>query len=203
MDIFVLDIETKNTFAEIGPPRLARSSGEVGGRNDQQRELLAKMEISVVCVYSYNQGAYLNFDETEFANLKSLLSTPALLVGFSSNKFDLPILARTLDIDFSSYHRVDLSDLIEQQTGRLISLDALAQTNLNRGKTHQNIAAPLLYKNEKIDELKAYCQNDVELTKDLYDLVKKQGFLLIPSKTEEFPSKVELSVSEQALPPFT
>jgi DEAD/DEAH box helicase domain-containing protein len=183
MDTLVLDIETKNTFAEVG---------------GKGKEFLDKLNMSVVCIYSYNKNEYFCFDEHQLDELKAFLSTPALLVGFSSNKFDLPILNRILNMDLKSYPRLDLSDEIELRTGRLIGLNALAQANLGKGKTHENVAAPVLYREGKIDELKEYCKNDVMITKEIYDKAKKNGFLLIPDKQKELLTKVEIQFSPDA-----
>ncbi len=196
MDTLVLDIETKNTFAEVG---------------GKGREFLAQLEPSVVCVYSYKTDNYTTYDEQQFGELKKRLSEPAVLIGFSSNKFDLPILAKLFKMDFTAYPRIDLSDEVELQTGRLVSLDALAKANLGYGKTHESLAAPVLYRAGKIAELKEYCENDVRLTKELFDLAKKQGFLLVPArnatysvageplKLEELPTKIKIHLDPQTL----
>ena len=51
-----------------------------------------------------------------------------------------------------------------------------------------------LYRDGLMDELKAYCLKDVELTKQLYDLYRTQGFLLVPMKETGENAKVEFSV---------
>ncbi len=171
MDTLVLDIETKQTF------------GDLGGR-----EFFNKMEMSVCGVYSYKKNKYYCYGEDEFDKLKAILSEKALLVGFSANKFDFPILKRTLDIDLFRYPRVDISDEIERETGRLISLNALAGANFGTQKLAQGIIAPILYRAGKIKELKEYCTNDVKITKELYDKIKKDGWLLVPASTRESSS---------------
>ncbi len=177
MDTLVLDIETKNTFADVG---------------GKTRAHLDMLQMSVCCIYSYNKNKYVCFDETQLAELKSFLTPPALLVGFSSNKFDLPILSRTLNLDLTNHPKLDLSNEIEQQVGRMVGLDNLAKANLGTGKTHQNLAAPVLYAAGKMDELKEYCQNDVKITKEIYDKAKKFGFLLVPDRNKELPTKVAI-----------
>lgn len=165
MDTIVLDIETKYTF------------GEVGGA-----ENIDKLKISVVGIYSYNKDKYYCYGEDEFDKLKELLSRRTILVGFRSNKFDLPILNLELDLSLFDYPRVDLSDEVEREAGRLVSLDALAQTNLGVGKSGSGILAPKMYWDGEIEKLKSYCLQDVRLTKDLYDLARTKKQLLVPSK---------------------
>lgn len=182
MDTLVLDIETKQTFAELG---------------GKGREFLGKMEMSVACIYSYNKNAYYCFDETQLDELRTLLSDRALLVGFSSNKFDLPILERTLGLDLMSYPRFDISDEIESRTGRLIGLSKLAAVNLKINKNGNAVGAPDLYRAGKIQELKDYCQQDVKVTKEIYDLIKKNGELLIPERDSDVPSLISIQIDPQ------
>lgn len=165
MKYIVFDIETKNTFADVGG-----------------KEHLDKLEVSVVCVYSYNKDQYFCFDDTQLTELASFLSKPALLIGFSSNKFDVPILARVLNLPLFEYPRIDISDEIELRTGRLIGLNDLAQINFGTKKTSTGLLAPKLYAEGKFDELKEYCQQDVKLTKDLFDKIKKEKHLKIPER---------------------
>ena len=55
MDQIVFDIETKNSFADVG--------GE---------ENLKKLDVSVVGVYSYKDNAYSCFGETELEKVKEV-----------------------------------------------------------------------------------------------------------------------------------
>jgi len=173
MDTIVLDIETKYTF------------GEVGGA-----ENIDKLGISVVGIYSYKKDEYYCYGEDEFDALTKLLSEPAILVGFRSNKFDLPILNLELNLSLFDYPRVDLSDEVEREAGRLVSLDALAQTNLGVGKSGSGILAPKMYWDGEIEKLKSYCLQDVRLTKDLYDLARTKKQLLVPNKHSEKIDKI-------------
>lgn len=182
MDALVIDIETKQTFVELG---------------GKGREFFDKMEPSVVGVYSYARNAYHCYGEDEFHELKKILSDKALLVGFSANKFDFPILQRVLGVALMSYPRFDISDEIEQRAGRLIGLGKLAAANLGITKLGEAVAAPALYRAGKIQELKEYCLQDVKITKDLFDRIKKQGSLLIPDRDSDTPTVLELHVDPQ------
>ena len=164
-DTLVIDIETKNSFADVG-----------GQFN------IHKLEVSFVGVYSYNQNKYLSFYENQLNELASLLQNAGLIIGFSINRFDIPVLAKHCKFDIYSVPRLDLLDEIELLLGQRVSLDVLSKTNLNVGKTHHSLEAISLYRDGKLDELRDYCLNDVKLTKDLYELAKKQGHLLVPKK---------------------
>ena len=74
-----------------------------------------------------------------------------------------------------------------------MGLNVLAKTNLGIGKTGYSLEAPRLYHNGQIEELKNYCLNDVKITKELYELVLRQGYLLVPQKNSSVSAKVELA----------
>lgn len=164
-DILVIDIETKNTFDDVG------------------RDNFNALNVSIIGLYSYNQNKFLSFEENEFDKVGELLKTASLIIGFSISRFDLPVLKKYFpETDLFSISRLDLQDEIEISLGKRIGLDILAKANLGIGKNGNSLDAPILYHNGKIDELKEYCLNDVKITKELYELAKKQGYLLIPQK---------------------
>ena len=182
MDTLVFDIETKNTF------------GDVGGKQN-----LLKLEMSVACFYSLNKSKHFCFDENQLEKMKELLKERVILVGFSSNKFDIPILQHALDMDLMAYPRLDISDEIESRTGRLVGLNDLAHHNLGTKKTASGLDAPVLYAEGNIKELKEYCRKDVEITRDLFLKIKKEGQLIIPPrKTDAIgePELVEIDISQ-------
>lgn len=177
MDYIVIDIETKNTFFEVG------------------RNNFEALDTSMFCIYSYLKNEYFAFDEHHLKEAGEFLRDAGLIVGFSINRFDIPVLNKHYDFDLFSLPRFDILDEIEFQLGRRISLNRLAKANLGIEKTHHSLEAPILYKEGKIDELRDYCLNDVKITKDLYDLAKKQGFLLIPQRDSEDFDKVTFDLS--------
>ncbi|OGY64261.1 MAG: hypothetical protein A3B92_03000 [Candidatus Harrisonbacteria bacterium RIFCSPHIGHO2_02_FULL_42_16] len=179
MDKIVLDIETKNTFADVG---------------GQSR--LLDLEISFVGAYSYNQNAYLSFFEDELDKLSSLLKTAGLIIGFSSNRFDIPILNKYMNFNLKAIESIDILDDIEAKLGHRVGLDWLAQTNLKVGKSAHGLEAIKFYKEGRLEDLKNYCLQDVKLTKDLYELGLKQGHLLVPTNYGQEIAKVEFNWQE-------
>jgi DEAD/DEAH box helicase domain-containing protein len=171
LDTLVFDIETQNFF----------TNPDVGWDN------YAALKISVVGVYSYLEDRYYCYEENEMDKLAELFNDAKRIVGFSMNRYDVPVLNNYFQRipgapKLWEMERVDLLEEIEMATGQRISLDRLAGANLGVNKTHHGSEAITLYRDGKIEELKAYCLNDVKLTKDLYDLYRKQNYLLMPSK---------------------
>lgn len=177
MGTLVFDIETQNFFTDPG----------VG------RDNFEALKISVVCVYSYDQDKYFSFEESEMAACAELFASAQRIVGFSINQYDVPVLnnyfqrlgkAAIADgkINLWNKERIDLLEEIEMARGGRISLSRLAEANLGVKKDKHGSEAITLYREGKMDELKAYCQKDVELTKALYDLSSSQNFLMIPKQ---------------------
>lgn len=180
-DTIVIDIETKNTFLEVG------------------RDNFSGLEISLVGLYSYNKNKYFAFEEHQLADAGEILKDSDLIIGFAISRFDLPVMAKHYDFDLFSIPRIDLLDEIEDMTGKRIGLDLLAQTNLGVGKNGHGLEATILYREGKIDELKKYCLNDVKITKELYDLAKIQGHLMVPQRNQPQPVKVSFDWREKLL----
>ncbi len=192
MDTLVIDIETQNFFTDP----------EVGWDN------FAALKISVVGVYSYAKDAYFCFEEHELPQLMDMLRETSLIVGFSSNRYDIPVLnlyaQRLTGGALNLWHkdRVDLLEVVESATSGRVSLNRLAKSNLGIQKNGHGSEAIVLYRDGRIEELKAYCLKDVEITKGLYDLYVKQGYLLVPNvKTGEL-EKALPKVPAQTAPLF-
>ncbi|MDP3948700.1 MAG: ribonuclease H-like domain-containing protein [bacterium] len=170
MDTLVFDIETKNFFTDPG----------VGWNN------FDALEISMVCVYSYSKNKYFSFNENQLAEAAALFDSGSLLVGFSSNRYDIPVLEAHfgrlpgVSVNLWSKERFDLLEEIEMALGQRISLDKLSRANLGVGKERKGHEAITLYKNGEMEELEKYCLQDVRLTKDLYDLYRNKAELLVP-----------------------
>lgn len=183
MDTLVFDIETQNFFTDPG----------VGWDNFEA------LKISALGVYSYMRDRYFCFEESELERAIDLFGGARRIVGFSINKYDVPVL----NIHFQRLgsaapnlwekERVDLLEEIESAAKQRISLSKLAEANLGVKKDHHGSEAIGLYRDGKIEELKKYCLNDVKLTKELYDLYRKQRFLLLPDKKTGDIVKIEFA----------
>ena len=180
MDKLVLDIETKNTFADVG-----------GQQN------ITKLEISFVGIYSYNKDAYLGFFENELEKLGPILQSAGLIIGFGSNRFDLPVLNKYYNFNLLAVESLDIMEDIEEKLGHRIGLDLVAKANLKIQKFGHGLDAIKFYKEGRMEELKNYCLQDVKITKELYELGKKQKFLKVPTNYGKDIVKVELNWHER------
>ena len=187
MDTLVFDIETQNFFTDPG----------VGWDN------FSAIKISVVCVYSYAQDAYFSFEENQMNELAKLFGGAGRIIGFSSNRYDVPVLncyfqkLGSANPNLWSKERIDLLEIIESAMNQRISLSRLAEANLGVAKDHQGSEAITLYREGKMNELKEYCLNDVKITKELYDLYEKQRYLMVPNKATGGVDRVEFARQPQ------
>ena len=169
MDKIIFDIETKNSFADVGG-----------------QENLKKLDVSVVGVYSYKRDDYFCFGENELEKLKEIFKESDLLIGFAIKRFDLPVLEKHFsspgEFNIYSVPCFDILEKIEHSFGWRIGLDELEKANLGKGKTGAGLEAIELYRKGEIEKLKSYCLNDVKITKELYEMLKSQGHLWIPQR---------------------
>ena len=157
-DKIVIDIETKNTFFDVGG-----------------KENLKDLEVSLACVYSYNKGDFLTFRDNQLQALGELLQEAGLIIGFSINRFDLPVLDKYFNFNLLKAPTLDILEEIENTHGRRVSLDVLAKANLGVGKTNHGLEAIKFYNEGDWKSLEKYCLQDVLLTRDLYELAKKEN----------------------------
>jgi len=164
-DKIVFDIETKDSFDDVGG-----------------QENLRQLSLSVVALYSYNQDKYFCFDEHELAEAEKIFKTAGVLIGFSSKRFDVPILDKYFSFSLAALPHYDILEEVERNFGRRVGLNAIAEANVGLSKTSHGLEAIEMYKRGEMEKLKEYCVQDVRITKQIFDLIKKQGYLWIPQR---------------------
>lgn len=173
-DTIVFDIETQNFFTDK----------DVGWNNFEA------LRISLTAFYSHNHQRYFCFEEKELDQAYEYFLNSKYLVGFSINRYDIPVLniyfQKKLNLSKSlnlwEKERIDLLEEIEKIYGQRISLSKLSEVNLGDTKIRHSSEASDLYLTGQIEELKKYCLKDVELTKRLYDLYLNNKRLIFPDK---------------------
>lgn len=172
-NIVVLDIETQKSFKEVGKAKLD------------------KLKISVVGLYDYPTNQFACYEEKEMMRLEKRLQEADLVIGFNIRRFDMPVLAPYFFAPVENFPVLDLLDDIEKFRGHRASLDSIAGPTLNQHKTGNGADALLLFKENRIEELKRYCLEDVRLTKEIYEYGCREGKVLFTStwdyKTYEIP----------------
>jgi DEAD/DEAH box helicase domain-containing protein len=155
----VLDLETQKAFDEV---------------DGRQFHLL---KVSVVGVYDYATDSFKVFEELELGSLLRLLEKADRVIGFNIKGFDYKVLEPYFGAGIYQLPTLDIMEVATQRLGHRVSLDSIASATLGASKTGSGLDAIYYFKQGKMEELKAYCLNDVKLTRDLYEHGRKQGRL--------------------------
>lgn len=155
---------------------------------------LTTMKVTVVSIYEYEHDRYQSFDEHELGNLWPILERAERLIGFNSLHFDLPILGRNYAGDLTKIPHLDILKVVKESTGNRIKLNDIARATLQIEKSADGLQAMEWYKEGKIAEIKKYCEQDVKVTKDVYEFGRQNKMLYYPTLTGElmpFPVNFE------------
>jgi len=146
----VLDIETQNSFDEVG-----------------SRDPKA-LKISLVGVYFFNTNEYQTYLESELPALFKQLESVERVIGFNLKGFDYPVMSRY----WPQIHKIQYLDIMEEMElflGRRCSLNSVARATLNTSKSGDGLEAIQLWRRGEISKLKSYCLDDVRITKEVYE----------------------------------
>jgi DEAD/DEAH box helicase domain-containing protein len=158
--IIFFDLETQHSFQEVG------------GRHH-----LDKLRVSVAVTYSSLTGEYKSYTEPHVFDLIEDLFSTATVIGFNIINFDYRVLTPYTSRDLTQLKTIDMLTHIHQRLGFRVSLSSLAQATLGTDKSADGLAAVKWYREGKMDELIAYCRDDVEITRRLYDHGKHKGWV--------------------------
>jgi DEAD/DEAH box helicase domain-containing protein len=166
-DILVFDLETQFLAAEVGGWDRASA-----------------MKVSVAVLWSVRENAFRQYIEAQVPDLLERLKRADLVVGFNHVKFDYGVLAGYAGgADLAASTRnLDLLEVVQKNLGRRLSLDSLAQSTLGKGKSADGLKAVAWWREGRLAELLDYCQQDVAVTRDLWEFGLKYGYLLYEEK---------------------
>lgn len=170
-DVIIYDIETKESFQDIGTrdPR--------------------KLHISVIGMFSYNENRFYSFDENELPLFWHRLEQCDMIVGFNNKGFDDQVCSAYFP-EISKVFSFDILEEVRKNLGFRVKLDNIAHATLGTGKSGDGLKAIKLYQEGKIDELKSYCLDDVKITRDIFEHGKQYGEV----SYEDLQSKKSVSV---------
>ena len=171
----VLDLETQKAF------------------NDVQGRRPEKLGVSIVVIYSYQDQQYKSFREQDLKSLWPILESADLIIGFNHKHFDNQVLSPYYPGDLSILPHLDLLEEFYKTAGFRVRLDNLAQTNLGEKKLATGLQAIKWYQQGDFDALEKYCQQDVKVTKDIYEYALKHGKLGYKEINEIKEIKLDIS----------
>lgn len=177
----VLDLETQRTFEEIG----SRNFAELG--------------VSVCCLYTSYDQRYHHFLEKDLSRMENFLIDADLIVGFNHRKFDLPVLQPYFTCSVSDLPMFDILEDLTQKLGHRIGLDSVAQATLNVGKSSSGLEAIRYFREGRWQELIQYCENDVKITKDVFEYGLEKGEVFYLTRDGAKKIRVEVDWLDQVL----
>lgn len=156
----VFDIETQNTFEEVG-------AGNHKG-----------LRVSVVGVYTYEDDTYRTFREDQLKDMWPLFERAERLIGYNSKFFDVPVLQNYYAGDLSLIPHLDLLEEIKRSAGFRPKLDDVSKATLGIQKSGHGLEAVEWFKQGEWEKIEKYCIDDVRITRDVYEYGKlhKQVF---------------------------
>ncbi len=147
------------------------------------------MGISVICAFDYQTGRYRVFTTDNMDDFRSLVDRTDIVIGYNSLTFDNP-LCRANQINVEDSKSWDLlkeillsagiEEPFEDNSYETFSLSACAFANLGIRKKSDGADAPIQWQRRRIGTVIDYCLNDVFLTKGLFELVRKRGYIIDP-----------------------
>jgi DEAD/DEAH box helicase domain-containing protein len=174
MKYLVFDIETRNTFEQVG--------------SDRPEDL----DLSVISIYDSRDNKMKTFELDDLGGAWPLFKDIDFIVGFNSDHFDIPILNKYCPDDLSKIKSIDILKSVKDSFGRRIKLDNIAENTLGKNKIAHGLEAIKWWNEGKIDLIRKYCEEDVYITRDifLYALENKKLF----AKDRE-GNKVEIKIN--------
>lgn len=155
------DLETQHSFEEVG------------GRHYPER-----LHVSVAVTYSSLTGTFQSYTEPQVFFLIDDLFQADIIIGFNIIGFDYRVLKPYTAKDLNQLNTVDMLVHIANKLGHRVSLSSLAQATLSADKSADGLQAVTWYREGKIQELIAYCKDDVDLTRRLYEFGRENGYVL-------------------------
>jgi DEAD/DEAH box helicase domain-containing protein len=157
MRYVVFDLETQNIFQEVN------SSDP------------AALDISVASLYDSETDSYTTVTIDELHKLWPIIERADALVGYNSNHFDIPLLNKYYPGDLTSIKSIDLLEDIKTALGRRLRLDSVAQATVGAKKSADGLQAVRWWREGKIKEVMKYCEQDVKVTKQVFEYARKHG----------------------------
>jgi len=165
----VLDVETRH------------SAQEVGGWHRADR-----MGISVAVLYDSGPDEFITYTQDEIPALAARCAELDLVVGFNILRFDYAVLGpHAPGVVWRNLPTLDMLAKIHERLSYRISLDNIAQSTLNVGKSADGLQALAWWKEGAVDKIAEYCRQDVAVTRDIYLFGRENGYVLFTNKAKQ------------------
>ncbi len=153
MATLIFDLETQ------------RLADEVGGWNH-----IADMKLACAVTLNLETGQFADYLEADVERLLADLRAATLVVGFNVRRFDYEVLRPYAGAPLTrSVPTVDILESLYQSLGFRLSLDSVAAATLGHSKSADGIMAVEWFRAGEVEKVQAYCRDDVQVTRELYE----------------------------------
>ena len=149
-----------------------RSLDEVGGRQN-----IRQLSMSVGVTLSSATGEFRDYREGDVQALIADLLAADLVVGYNVLGFDYEVLRGYTSQPLERIPTVDMLQVVYARLGFRVSLDSVAGATLGAAKSADGLQAIRWYREGKIEELLAYCRQDVAITRQVYEYGRAHGLV--------------------------
>lgn len=167
----ILDLETQHTFREFDEAQ--------------------KLRVSVAVIYDYAERRTFIYRESALSKLFPRLEKASYVVGYNSRSFDMQVLQAYYPGDLSKFPQFDILEDIRRIIGRRVGLNDVASATLDEKKSGHGLLAIEYFKEGKWDELEKYCQDDVMVTKRLFEYGIEHDRIFYRNETGKVPIRVD------------
>lgn len=118
------------------------------------------------------KGEMISFFEPDLAKAWEYFKNADRIIGFNSKHFDVPALKPYLPIELTKINHLDILEQVREVNGKRVSLNAIVKETLGDHKADDPANAITYWAKhdeESLRKLKFYCEEDVRLTKEVYD----------------------------------
>ena len=172
MRICIFDIETRKDPSELGP-------GDIGWDLLKQ----GKGGMSAICIYDTVTNWPHVYDDFTIETIATHLEAADIIVGYSSEQFDLPVIEGIAKRKLNIKHHYDIYEAIKKATARLghiprkgeYKLGVVCERTIGEKKIDSGEHAPQLSREGRFGQLFRYCMHDVWLTKKLLEHILNEG----------------------------
>ncbi len=148
-----------------------KRADEVGGW-----EHADKMLISVAVTFSEDDGFRVWY-ETTVPDMIDYMNAFDLVVSFNGDNFDSKVLSYYGDVSTLNRKSFDVAQYLSSRLKHRIRLESVAMATLKVGKSADGLAALQWWKEGKIDKIIEYCQQDVQVLRDVVKFGQENGYI--------------------------
>lgn len=159
-NIVVFDLETQRDMASVGGP-----------------QFFEKLGVSIGVAYHVGEQHFYHFEESQMGELVAFLEQAELVVGFNIRHFDYRVLSAYTDVDLQALPTCDILADVTQLLGYRLKLDSLVSETLGLRKNGDGLLALKWWNEGRLDLIRDYCQQDVDVTRRLWEYGRKHGHI--------------------------